>query len=114
MTRQESVNKLIKLAQEHPELPVIPMVDGEICEDEYSYWMGSFGCVEIGEYVVGKKHYHVHDDDSYGFADVLNDTIGGSFDWNDKQYVDILSNYCDLPWEKAIIVYIEVPDYFEE
>jgi len=36
--------KLINLMIENPTLPVIPMVDYEVCcDDEHSYWAGSIG-----------------------------------------------------------------------
>lgn len=49
----ENIQKLICLAKEHPELPIIAMVDGEIVgDDSYSRWVGYFGSVELGEFVL--------------------------------------------------------------
>lgn len=47
----ENIQKLICLAKEHPELPIIAMVDGEIVGDDCGRWVGDFGSVELGEYV---------------------------------------------------------------
>ncbi len=47
----ENIQKLITLAADHPELPIIAMVDGEVVgDDSYSRWVGDFGSVELGEY----------------------------------------------------------------
>ena len=36
--------ELLKLVAENPDLPVVPMVDSEVCGgDEYGYWLGEFG-----------------------------------------------------------------------
>ena len=43
ITEYEKKNReeLFRLMRENPELPVVPMVDGEIAFDECGYWMGS-------------------------------------------------------------------------
>lgn len=46
----ENIQKLICLAKEHPELPIIAMVDGKIVGDDCGRWVGDFGSVELGEY----------------------------------------------------------------
>ena len=48
---------LIKLIQENPDLPIVPLVDGDICWDS-GYWLGSFGTASI-EYIgiVGERYY---------------------------------------------------------
>ena len=49
----ENIQKLICLAKEHPELPIIAMEDGEnVGDDSYSRWVGYFGSVELGEFVL--------------------------------------------------------------
>lgn len=40
--------ELFKLMQENPELPVVPMVDGEIPGDDCGYWLGSWGASASG------------------------------------------------------------------
>ena len=46
MREEEKRNReeLFRLMKEHPDLPVVPMVDSEIVADDcYTYWMGSWG-----------------------------------------------------------------------
>ena len=47
------LHELLDLIKEHPDFPVIPMVEGEVCYgDEYARYMGEFGHVEVGEYAL--------------------------------------------------------------
>jgi hypothetical protein len=42
------INKdLLQLVAENPELPIVAMVNGEICWDDGHYWMGSFSAASI-------------------------------------------------------------------
>ena len=44
--------ELFKLIKENPELPIVPMVDNELCGDDYSYYMGEWGNASLDEYLV--------------------------------------------------------------
>lgn len=40
----DGIKKLVELMQQHPNLPVIPMVDSEVMQDEgYAWWSAKFG-----------------------------------------------------------------------
>ena len=55
------INKdLLKLVAENPELPVVAMVNGEICYDGDCYWMGSFSSASIE--LIGLISEHWYDD----------------------------------------------------
>ena len=44
ITKKEKKNRdeLFRLMQENPDLPVVPMIDGEACgDDEYARYVGS-------------------------------------------------------------------------
>ena len=45
ITEREKQNReeLFRLMRENPDLPVVPMVDGEICGDDSGYWCGGMG-----------------------------------------------------------------------
>ncbi len=52
MTERENQyrKELFKLMQENPDLPVVPMVDGEIVPgDDYGYWQGDWGAARVDE-----------------------------------------------------------------
>ena len=47
----QNLKTLLKQINDNPELPIIPMVNGEVCcDDEYAYYMGGWGSSEVGEY----------------------------------------------------------------
>jgi len=42
--------------QENPDLPVVPMVDGEIVAgDDHGYWQGAWGYARVDEYLKPKR-----------------------------------------------------------
>lgn len=45
MNEKERKNRdeLFRLMRENPDLPVVPMVDGELSGDEYGYYTGAWG-----------------------------------------------------------------------
>ena len=105
--------EIIKLIEENPDLPVVPMVDGEVVgDDSYQYWLGKWGRREVTEYYLGREKVHFRDDDQ---EDVLMDMVGCKY-CRDQQGRDIydLSDaewdalYKSIPWTKCIAVYITV------
>ena len=102
--------EIIKLIEEHPELPVVPMVNWEVVADSYGYWLGKWGRCELSEYYKGREYIHFKDDDE---ENVLNDMVGCRYG-HDKDGRDIyeLSDeewnalYQSIPWIKCIVVYI--------
>ena len=99
-------NDLIKLIQENPDLPIIPMVYFEVVADSSGYWMGAWGRCEVTEYYLGREHVHFRDDDE---EDVLNDLVGHDlqgrdiYDLSDEEWNEL---YQSVPWTKCIVVYI--------
>lgn len=35
--------ELLKLIKENPDLPIVPMVDSEVVQDDFGYWLGAWG-----------------------------------------------------------------------
>ena len=109
MTKTEQLLQLIK---DNPDLPVVPMVDGEVvADDSYQYWLGHWGRAEVTEYYCGREKVHFKDYDDE--EDVLMDMEGCKY-YCDPQGRDIteLSDeewdelYKSIPWTKCIVVYI--------
>ena len=105
--------EIIKLIEENPDLPVVPMVDGEVVSDDScQYWLGKWGRCEVTEYYNGREYIHFRDDDE---EDVLNDMVGCKYG-HDPQGSDIYdltdeewdALYKSIPWIKCIAVYITV------
>ena len=109
ITEVEKKNRdeLFRLMKENPDLPVIPMVDGEICSDDYAYYLGVWGPVSVDEYLICKRYGYVafkSDDDVF---DVLEKYL------TDEEFAKLPESenecrpyYDNLPWIKAIIIKI--------
>ncbi|MCD7927347.1 MAG: hypothetical protein LUF80_00555 [Oscillospiraceae bacterium] len=108
MTEHENVAELLKLSQENPELPIVPMVDAEITGDDYGYYAGSWGKATVDEYIViGDYIAFKNDDDIF---DVLERHLSREeFENLPEDDEECRPIYDALPWTKAIIVYITTP-----
>lgn len=107
---KENREELFRLMQENPELPVVPMVDYEIVADDSGRWLGSWGSSYIGEYLIGEERVHFREDDDPSEVDkVLSERYGDDYytDMTDEQEAEA---YAGLPWIKAIIVNIDLPE----
>ncbi len=105
---RQNRDELFRLMKENPDLPVVPMVDGEICGDDSGYWMAGWGKSRVDEFLICERAERIafkSDDDVFG---TLEDYL--SYDDFDK-LPDLESEnrpiYDALPWKKVIIVYIE-------
>lgn len=103
--------ELLKLIQENPELPVVPMVDGEIPGDDSGWWLGEWGSARIDEYLITRNKEYVafkSDDDVF---DVLERHLSyEEFEKLPETETECRVYYDALPWTKAIIVNIGLPD----
>lgn len=103
--------ELFKLMQENPELPVVPMVDGEIPGDDSGWWLGAWGSARIDEYLFTRNREWMvfkSDDDVF---DVLERHLSDEeFEKLPETEAECRPYYDALPWIKAIIVDINLPD----
>lgn len=117
ITEVEKKNRdeLFHLMKENPDLPVIPMVDSEICSDDYAYYLGVWGPVSVDEYLICKRYDYVafkSDDDVFDVLEkYLTDEEFVKLPESEKECREI---YNKLPWTKAIIVKIEAIIEVEE
>lgn len=104
--------EIIKLIEENPDLPIVPMVDSEVVADDCGYWLGKWGRCEVTEYYKGRERIHFRDDDE---EDVLNDLVGCKYghDPHERDIYDLSDDewdklYKSIKWTKCIVVYITV------
>ena len=102
---KQSHEELIKLIQENPNLPVVPMVNTEIvCGDDCRYYLGEWGSVSVDEYCLSEERVYFRSDDD--IEEPLTDILG--WDAYEKMSDEEANKaYAELPWVKAIVVYIE-------
>lgn len=113
ITEKEKENRteLFRLMQENPELPVVPMVDGEIVGyDDALYWLGEWGRAEIDEYLISRRAERIFFKSEDDVFDVLERHLSNEeFDALPESEDECRTYYDALPWERAIIVYINLP-----
>lgn len=113
ITEKERKNReeLFKLMQENPDLPVVPMVDGEIPGDDSGYWAGAWGGAHIDEYLLTYNHeWMVFKSDGDVFGVLERHLTDEEFEKLPETEEECRPFYDALPWTKAIIVYINLPD----
>lgn len=104
---------LFRLMKENPDLPVIPFVDGEIVAgDEFGSWMGSWGASRVDEFLFPPSDYEPvifkSNDDVF---DTLEKCLSvEEFDSLPEKEAECKEIYDELPWEKAIIASIDMPE----
>lgn len=108
----EKITELLRLIEENPDLPILPMVDGEICAgDDYGYWCGNWGNAKVDEFLIAKHDDCIRfksDDDVF---DVLECCLTDEeFEKLPETEAECRPYFDALPWKKAIIVYIGMPD----
>ena len=104
-------DELFQLMKENPDLPVVPMVDGEIAGDDCGYWMASWGAARVDEYLICERAERVAFKSEDDVFDVLEDYLSyEEFEALPENESACRPTYDALPWRKAIIVYIETAE----
>ena len=108
---RENREELFRLIKENPELPIVPMVDAEIVAEDCGYWLGAWGRAEVDEYFISERAervFYKSDDDVF---DVLERHLSDEeFEALPESEEECRQYYDKLPWIKAIIVYINLPE----
>ena len=107
ITEQEKKNRdnLFRLMKENPDLPVVPMVDAEICGDDSGYWCGTWGQASIDEYLMCKRYDYMAFKSLDDVFDVLEKYLTDEEFESLPESEDECRKYYDaLPWTKAIII----------
>ena len=105
---------ILKLIQENPDLPVIPMVDSNVVDSDFdAFYEGAWGNCEIVEYYcTSYNHYPLFkgwDDESDIMCELEHDNKEKYKDWESWSDEKIQKTIDELPWIKCIRVNI-VPE----
>lgn len=104
-------NKLIKLINENPDLPIFAWVDGEVCEDNCGYWLGQFGSATIKEYAKVETYGWYEKD--YVFRDDYEEYLEYLLNADEKLTEEEAKKQIEnLNYKKAIFVYVNTPANF--
>lgn len=103
--------ELFRLIRGNPDLPIVPFVDAEIIADDSGYWMGSWGNASVDEYIIpgdDRPVIYKSDDDVFDTLEKL--LSNEEFEALPEDEAECRAVYEALPWTKAIIVYIGLPE----
>ncbi len=101
----ESTMNLLRLIEQNPGLPVVPMVDGEIPGDDCGYWLAAWGHAAVDEYLITESRMCFKSDDDV--FDTLERCLSvEEFEALPEAESECRMYYDALPWKKAIIVYV--------
>lgn len=110
-TNKENLEELFRLIRENPELPVVPMVDSYIIADDTGYWLGAFDSVRVDEYLLTNNCGWIAFKSDNKVFDVLMEHLSDEeLEKLPETEEECREVYEELPWTKAIIVYITLPD----
>ena len=108
---RENREELFRLIKENPELPIVPMVDADIVGDDCGYWIGAWGRAEVDEYFISERAERVFYKSDGDIFDVLERHFSDEeFEALPESEEECRPYYDKLPWIKAIIVYINLPE----
>lgn len=106
----DNIKHLIQLMDEHPDLPVIPMVGQDIVADCTGEWVAYFGKAEVKKMCIyGEKVVFREEKNAIKTVEAL-ELEGLTEGRVREESLEKLNGYLDeLDWLEAIIVNIETP-----
>ena len=77
--------KFVDLVAANPELPIVAMVNGDICFDDNMYWMGAFSAASIELIgLLGERYYDDVDDFKEAYYDKYSDELCEKFNYDPR------------------------------
>ena len=106
----ENIKDVLKVINEHPDLPVIPMVGQDIVADCTGEWVAHFGKAEVKKMCIyGEKVIFREEKNAIKTVEAL-ELEGLTEGRAREESIEKLNGYLDeLSWLEAIIVHIETP-----
>ena len=107
---KDNIKDLLRLIEEHPDLPVIPMVGQDIVADCTGEWVASFGKVEVKKMCIyGENVIFREEKNAIKTVEAL-ELEGLTEGRAREESLEKLNGYLDeLEWLEVIIVHIETP-----
>lgn len=118
--------RLARLILKHPDLPVIPMVDWEVCAGPEGKWMGSVGNACITEYIWRPDDYEgepciMYRYEAHKLVDALAEDAENRINPGEEKEQEYEAarqqawkKVNEMEWRKAIFVNIDLPEDLEE
>ena len=95
LSDRDIIKKLVKLSDEHPNLPIITLVDTEVVADlGHTWWLSRIYSVNLDKYFVGDEYVYLYSLSEYD--DIF---------WDDAiSAKEADRRFEELPWIDAIVV----------
>ena len=106
----DNIKDLLRLIEEHPDFPIIPMVGQDIVADCIGEWVAHFGKAEVKKMCIyGEKVIFREEKNAIKTVEAL-ELEGLTEGRTREESIEKLNGYLDeLDWLEAIIVHIETP-----
>lgn len=106
----DNIKEILKLIEENPDLPVVPMVGQDIVADCTGEWVAHFGKAEVKKMCIyGENVIFREEKNAIKTVEAL-DLEGLTEGRTREESIEKLNGYLDgLDWLEAIIVHIETP-----
>ncbi len=120
--RNNATEKLLTLAAQHPELPMMALVSSDVVgDDSYSTWYGDVYDASIEEVWMGMSKTWTRaeaEGDLFDFADENGEYLGEHhdnyeqmWDMDDKEAEKVIKEWInEIPWKKCIVLHVDTPD----
>ena len=123
--RNKATEKLLALAAQHPELPIMALVGSEVvANDDFNTWFGEVFAVSIEELWIDPNEdgkTWTKDEalgDVFDFADYCSEYLGDRhddyemvLDMDDRDAEKVIKEWIDeIPWKKCIVLHVSTPD----
>ena len=107
---KDNIKDLLRLIDEHPDLPIVPMVGQDIIADSFGEWTAHFGKAEVKKMCIyGENVIFREDKNAIKTVEAL-ELEGLTEGRTREESIEKLNGYLDeLEWLEAIIVHIETP-----
>ena len=104
----ENIKEILKLIEEHPDLPVVPMVGQDIVSDSFGEWTAEVGEAEIRKICIYEDAVIFYDENTLKTAELLEldyETLGIPESMSSGEANRRLKVFIDsLDWLEVIIV----------
>jgi len=117
-SQKEYIKDFVKLIEENPDLPVLPMVDGDIIlGDDYQWWVASIGESYVDQYHIEDGRFYMYSKDFDDVVENYIESLENDDNYNvlpeDISWDDAVREVANYEWVKAIMLKIDTPDgYF--
>ena len=81
----KDTKKFVELVAVNPELPIVAMVNGDICHEYGMYWVGAFSAASIELVgIIGEKWYNDVEDFKEVYYDKYSEELCEKFNYNPR------------------------------